>query len=304
MTTHVHAVWRIPTVLGWFVVASAPAALIGCWNLGNQRIDDVEGWRAVLFGAVEVVPLMAVALAVSGLWAAAFARLRQKPMDPGWFMSAWLYVLLLPPTVTPAVTAVGMSFGAVVGAHIFGGSGRYLVSPALLGVLFVHFSFPEFGQSGLALEDGVLVDHLVGSVPGTIGGTSALACLFGAALLGAVGVISWRVIAGGILGVILASLLVDAGSDDPVAGLAWYWHLVVGNFAFALVFLATDPSTGPLTRGSRWLYGGLIGLLTVVIRTLDPAHPEGTLFAVLLAGLAIPVLDYLVVRRYRLRTTS
>ena len=333
LTTYVHSAWRASTVLGWFVLASIPAAVIGIWNLGDQiqqavaagDLTDFPGWgsyltpvadsvssvivAAFLLGLGYVLPLIAVALAVSGFWAAVFARLRQRAMDPGWIMSAWLFVLLIPPSVTPAVAALGMSFGVIVGAHIFGGSGRYLVSPALLGVLFIHFSYPEFAASGdwqsvIAMEPGSLFDHLLGNVPGTVGGTSALACLVGAALLSARGIAPWRILLGGVIGVVFTSLCVNALGDDPVTDLGWYWHLVVGNFAFALVFLATDPTAAPLTRSSRWLYGGLIGLLTVTIRTLDPSHPEGTLFAVLLASLSLPVIDYFVVRRYRLGTSA
>lgn len=337
MSVHLRAARDTGTVLGWFVIASLPAAALGTWNLGRQMLDATasgiiaapDGWRealasglggssplahALVLGAAHFLPLFVVALAVAGLWNSLFARMRQRPLDPGWIMSAWLFVLLLPPSVTPAAAALGMSFGAVVGAHVFGGTGRYLVSPALLGVLFVQFSFPTFSQSGLALEgSGVatgwqalsvgqgagFADHLLGRVPGSIGGVSALACVLGALVLLLARVISWTVLAGAVLGVaVMAGCLSILGSESLLS-LPWHWHLVAGSFPFVLVFLATDPTTAPLTREARWAYGGLIGALTVLIRSLDPAHPEGSLFAVLLAMLVLPVLDHWAIRRYR-----
>ena len=128
---------------------------------------------------------------------------------------------------------------------------------------------------------------------------STLACLFGAAYLIYAGAVSWRVLAGAVAGV--ASTAIVCGwliADNSAAALPWYAHLVLGNLAFALVFIATDPSSGPLTRTSRWIYGGAIGAFTVCIRVLDPGHPEGTLFAILLAALSVPLLDYLAIRRY------
>jgi Na+-transporting NADH:ubiquinone oxidoreductase subunit B len=208
-----------------------------------------------------------------------------------------------------------MSFGAIVGQHIFGGSGRYIVSPALLGVLFVHFSYPTFSQLALPFDSAFKPDwhqvvasgigqeawlpHLLGTAPGAIASGSALACVAGAVALVAARVASWRVIAGGVIGLFAASLIVGWSASGPVADLPWYWHLVLGNFAFALVFIATDPSAAPVTRPARWLFGGAIGMLTVLIRTLDPAHPEGTLFAVLLAALALPLMDHLALSRHR-----
>jgi Na+-transporting NADH:ubiquinone oxidoreductase subunit B len=343
MTTFIHSGWRVETILRWFILASIPAALVGAWNLGDQTLDALTAgvlpapsdwrtalvpsspsdsalpWRALLLGLSYMVPLLVVSLAASRICAEVFARVRGRAVDPGWLMSGWLFVLLLPPSVTLPVAAIGMSFGAIVGAQIFGGTGRYLISPALLGVLFIHFSFPEFAASGLpvegsdvggdwamvaAREAGPFTNHLIGTIPGSIGGTSALACLAGLALLLAVGAAPWRIVAGAVLGSVVASILLGASVDEPFAELPWYWHLAAGNFAFAVSFLATDPSTGPLTRASRWLYGGAIGLLTVAIRVLDPSHPEGTLFAILLAGLALPVIDFWVMRRYRLGASS
>ena len=210
MRPHLQASWQTRSVLSWFVIASIPAAAVGAWNLGWQvllavhggQVDTFGGWRAglvaladpaapegepllaVLLGLSYLAPLALVTLSTSALWAWIFARARQRDMDPGWFMSGWLLLLLLPPAVTPLVAALAMSFGAIVGQHIFGGSGRYLVSPALLGVLFVHFSYPAFGQLALPFDSALSPDwpqvvasgigqeawlaHLLGTAPGGI----------------------------------------------------------------------------------------------------------------------------------------
>lgn len=330
-----------------FVLASLPAALFGTWNLGWQTLLAIEdgvvasvpAWLGTLAAAAEpsavtdpsvtgervliaaaiglgaVLPLLAVTLGTSAFWAAVFARLRKRPVDPGWLPAAWLLLLLLPPGTTLGVAALAASFAAVVGLHIFGGTGRYLVSPAVLGVLFVHFSYPELAASAIAVPGPVVADWslavgsdgaapgmvhaLVGIVPGAIGTTSTLACLFGALVLVATRIASWRVFAGAGVGLLVCWALLAWGSDDPLARMEVWRHVLLGNFAFALAFLATDPSPAPLLRGTRWLYGALFAALTVIIRVLDPVHPEGSLFALLLAGLAVPLMDHLALRRYR-----
>lgn len=341
MRPHVHAAWQTRSVMRLFVLASLPAAVLGTGNLGWQtllaieagRVESVPAWLGELAAMAEtsamggrllvaaamglgvVLPLLVVTLGAAGFWAAVFARARNRPVDVGWLPGAWLLVLLLPPATTPAVAALAASFAAVVGLHIFGGTGRQLVSPALLGVLFVHFSYPELATSVLPVPAPVITDWamavgsggaqpgtmpaLIGIVPGAIGTTSTLACLFGAALLVAVRVASWRVLAGAGVGLLVSWAVLRGLADDPLARLEVWQHLLLGNFAFALAFLATDPSPAPLLRGTRWLYGGLFGALTVIIRVLDPAHPEGSLFALLLAGLSVPLMDHLALRRYR-----
>ena len=332
-----------------FVFASIPVWLVGLWNLGYQALQvlattegaALSGWQGTFYDAmfaapdstasVSVIacfvlgllyhlPLLVVALVVTALWELLFARVRGRGIDPAWLMTAWLFVLLLPPAVSPLLAAVAVSFGAVLGAHIFGGTGRYLLSPALLGVLFLHFSYPGFVQAALPVTgfsgtttwatvatEGVASTVGLGTVflgreLGAMATGSALACLAGAIYLAYVGAASWRTLAGALGGLVLGATLVNLfAGDDPAWGIPWYWHLALGNFSFAVAFLATDPSVGPLTRPARWGYGALIGLLTIVIRVVDPAHPEGTLYAIVLAGLTVPLLDYLVVRRYRMR---
>ncbi|NIP15964.1 MAG: hypothetical protein GWM88_15040 [Pseudomonadales bacterium] len=325
-----------PGLLACFVVATLPAWAIGVWNTGQRLMADGSGsetgsWqvgmlaalgidadpKAVLaclvLGLLHFVPLLLAVLATSAFWALVFARKRQKVVDPGWLVSAWLLVLLVPPSTTPLLAVLATSFGVVLGSHIFGGTGKYLVSPALLGVLFLHFSYPGLLQDASEADGWVLlaaggddvIGFFLGREAGGVATGSALACAVGAAYLVRMGAASWRTIAGAILGVAAAAAAVNlTAGDDPAWRVPWYAHLTVGYLAFGVAFLATDPSAAPLTRPARWAHGLLIGALTVVIRVLDPMHPEGSLYALLLAGLSVPLLDYLVVRRHRVRTRS
>lgn len=337
---HVRSSVTTGRLLGGFVVASLPAMLIGLWNLGYQTLAAAEslpverlaGWpwsvmRALgldpsadavvacfSFGLLQLAPLFVTVIAVAYGWERIIASRRQRAVDPGWFMTAWLLVLLLPPATPVLLAAVAMSFAAVIGAHVFGGTGRYLVSPALLGVLFLHFSYPGFVAAALPLpglelatswalvaaEGPGTLDFIAvfaGAELGAVGAVSAAACLLGGVYLVRAGAASARTLLGGLIGLVAVALLANLfGPADAAWQVPWYWHLALGNFAFALVFLATDPTTTPLTPAGRWAHGVLIGMLTVMLRVVDPSHPEGTLFAVLLAGLAVPLMDHLALR--------
>ena len=276
-------------LLIWYFVATLPLALAGLWR-SEDTSERLGAWLS----------LLGVSLAAALLWEGVFARYKSVPVDPTWFTAAWLFALLLPGSTPLWLAGVAISFGLLIGHHIFGGLGRTLVHPALLGVLFVHFGYPSVGavaDFGPVSSDGYWPGHFVSHPGATLASASALACLGGALVLVRTGAASWRTLLGGLLGTALAgglgNVLAETGS---LAAQPWYWHLVVGNLAFGIVFLATDPSTAALTRPGRWFHGLVAGSLTVLIRLMDPAHPDGALFAILLAGLSVPVMDYLVVR--------
>ena len=218
-----------------------------------------------------------------------------------------------------------MTFAMVVAKGIYGGTGRYIVSPPVLGLCFLTFSYPDLlfstgawipvpGYQELTtielavLEGGVraleLVDYdwwslFIGNQPGPMGVTSAMACLLGAAWLIFTGSGSWRIMARSLLGLMLTVLLLDAvgPADDPMFDTPWYWHAVIGGWAFGTVFLATDPMAAATTRPGRWVFGLLVGLLTVIVRLTNPAYFEGVVFAILLASMFAPLCDYFVVER-------
>jgi len=217
---------------------------------------------------------------------------------------------------------LGISFGVVIGKEIFGGTGKNFLNPALTGRAFLFFAYPAQisgnsvwtavdGFSGAtalsrAAEGGVAAvsqmtswfSAFLGTIPGSMGETSTLACLFGALVLVVSGIGSWRIMLSGLLGAgILSSLflLVDS-STNPMFGLGPLWHLVLGGFAFGLVFMATDPVSGAMTEGGQWLYGVLIGSLCILIRVVNPAFPEGMMLAILFGNVFAPLIDQLVLK--------
>jgi Na+-transporting NADH:ubiquinone oxidoreductase subunit B len=313
---------RLPNTL---FTATLPAALVGIYNLGTQvtsrPLDPTSAWQlallerlglepaesslahALLLGAAFLMPLLLTALLVSRAWAEAFARWRRQPVDRGWFVAAWLYSLLLPATLPLHFAALGLSFGLLFGCYAFGGSSRYIVNPALLGVIFLTIGYPQLmsetqwlpgtntpstraaimADSTAALDDRNWLLAFLGREIGALGTTSAAACLLGALWLLTRRAASWRILLAGCVGLTLAGTL---GGTLP-----WDWHFALGNFAFALAFIATDPTTQPRTNGGSVMFGALFGALTVVLRVANPEHPEGTWPALLLAALCIPLLD-------------
>jgi Na+-transporting NADH:ubiquinone oxidoreductase subunit B len=262
---------------------------------------------------------------------------RRKRVDEGLLYIAWFVALMMPANAPLYQVAHGMSFGIVIGKLIYGGSGRYLVNPAMFAIAFLVFSYSElmFGKGAwvpvpgydqptvmeLITEEGGLkvvasVDYswwqlFLGDQPGAVGVVSILGAAIGAVFLILTGMASWRVIAGALLGLIGVSLLCNAiAPDHLILSIPWYWHLVLGGFAFGTVFIATDPVTGAMTEPGRWGYGLLVGGLTIVIRLGNVSYYEAIIFAILLASLFSPLIDFVVVqlnirrRRLRLRETA
>ena len=224
---------------------------------------------------------------------------------------------------------MGITFGIVIGKEIFGGTGKNFLNPALTGRAFIYFAYPTqlsgdkvwiagisdnlvmpSGYSGatplgVAAEQGLpgltssftWFDAFIGNIPGSVGETSVIAISIGLIILLLTKVASYRIILGTLTGmIIMSSLLNFIGSDtNPMFLVPWYWHLVVGSFAFGLVFMATEPVSGAGTNLGRWIYGGLIGVMVVLIRVVNPAFPEGMMLAILFANLIAPVIDHMVV---------
>jgi len=290
-----------------------------------------------LTGLYFVLPIILVSYAVGFFWETLFAAIRKHPISEGLLVTGLLYPLTLPPDMPLWQVAVGMSFGIVIGKEIFGGTGRNIFNPALTARAFVFFAYPA-QMSGdavwVAVRDkaGQAVDAvtgatplsftelaapfnsiqellhangftlsklLLGHYPGTIGGTSALFCLMGAAFLILLGVANYRIIVGGIIG-----LLAMAGVLNLFAGpsaLPWFgvnpiYHLLSGGFAFGIAYMATDPVSGPGTSRARWVYGFLIGVLTILIRVFNPAFPEGIMLAILFMNLFAPLMETTEIR--------
>ena len=340
----------VQRVWNYFVMASLPTWLIGTWSLGHQTnlaitalgLDEVPGWRAgvlsqfgigfdafnafacFMHGFLYFLPIFAVALLVGAFWQALFAKIRRSEPDEGLLVIAWFLALLMPATAPMYQVAVGMTFGIVVGKLIFGGSGRYLFNPALLGMTFLVFSYPTlmYGENPwvpvagydqptvlelVKEEGGIKViaavgynfwHMFVGNQPGPIGIVSSLGALLGAVFLIWTGMASWRVMAGALIGLILTAMLFNVvAPEDPLFSVPWYWQLAMGGVMFGVVFIATDPVAGPITDPGRWAFGLMVGVLTVMIRAANPAYYEGVLFAILLACVFAPLIDYVAIER-------
>ncbi|WP_375753043.1 NADH:ubiquinone reductase (Na(+)-transporting) subunit B [Vibrio sp. HN007] len=287
------------------------------------------GWGTkMLLGATYFLPIYAVVFAVGGFWEVLFCIVRKHEVNEGFFVTSILFALIVPPTLPLWQAALGITFGVVVAKEIFGGTGRNFLNPALAGRAFLFFAYPaqisgdvvwvaadgfsgatalsQWAQGGAASlvnnitgETITWMDAFIGNIPGSIGEVSTLALMIGAAMIVYMGIASWRIIAGVMIGMIATSFLFNIiGSDtNPMFSMPWHWHLVLGGFAFGMFFMATDPVSASFTNKGKWAYGILIGLMCVLVRVVNPAYPEGMMLAILFANLFAPLFDYYVVEK-------
>lgn len=288
--------------------------------------DPGSIWDCFWHGAMYYIPIYATVFIVGGFWEVLFAVKRGHEVNEGFFVTSILFALIVPPDIPLWQAALGITFGVVVGKEVFGGTGKNFLNPALAGRAFLFFAYaPQMsgdsvwtavdGFSGATalsqLADGGLpallattgepltwMDAFIGRMQGSIGETSTLAILIGAVILLVTRVASWRIMAGVMLGMIAFSTLLNliGSQTNPFFATPWYWHLVVGGFAFGMVFMATDPVSASMTNTGKWIFGALIGVMTVMIRVLNPAYPEGVMLAILFANLFAPLIDNFVVR--------
>ncbi len=338
--SHVRDVIDLKRIMIWVVYALVPCVFMALYNTGFQAnsalagsgTGHVEGWRGAVLayldvgvdpasilacmvhGALYFLPLYGITLAVGGLWEALFAAVRKEDISEGFLVTSLLFPLTLPPDIPLWQAALGISFGVVIGKEIFGGTGRNIFNPALMGRAFLFFAYPAqiSGDAVWVAVDGVTratplaeaadpslgisvswMDAFLGIIPGSMGETSALACLIGAVVLIISGVASWRIMLSTVAGLLsLAAVLYFAGSTgNPMFMLSPHWHLVLGGFAFGTVFMTTDPVSGAMTEKGQYLYGLLIGGLTVLIRSINPGYPEGIMLAILFANMMAPIID-------------
>jgi Na+-transporting NADH:ubiquinone oxidoreductase subunit B len=312
------------TAMAAMGVEAAPGwrgTLLALLGAGEYQADSL--WDNLWHGAAYFVPIYLVTMAAGGFWEVLFATVRNHEVNEGFFVTSILFALTLPPAIPLWQVALGISFGVVIGKEVFGGTGKNFLNPALTGRAFLFFAYPGEisgeavwtavdGFTGatplmLATEGGVAAirdagitwwSAFFGTIQGSIGATSTLLILLGAAVLIHTGVASWRIMAGVLVGVIATALAFNlVGSATNAAfGLPWHWHLVLGGLAFGLVFMATDPVSASMTETGKWVYGGLIGVMTVLIRVLNPAYPEGIMLAILFGNLSAPLIDWFVVQ--------
>ena len=288
--------------------------------------DPGSLWDNLVYGAAYYVPIYLVVFAVGGFWEVLFAIVRKHEINEGFFVTSILFTLIVPPDIPLWQAALGISFGIVVGKEVFGGTGKNFLNPALTGRAFLFFAYaPQMsgdavwtavdGFSGATPLGQIAANGLpaiaqataseltwlqafLGQMQGSIGETSTLAILLGATVLLVTRIASWRIMLGVFLGMCATATLFNSIGSDTNPGFAtpWYWHLVLGGFAFGMVYMATDPVSASMTNQGKWVFGGLIGFMIVVIRVVNPAYPEGTMLAILFANLFAPLIDYFVVR--------
>lgn len=308
------------------------AALAG-WRHDLIRLlgvgyDPASALANFVHGALYFLPLYVVTMAVGLAWEVTFSIVRRIEVNEGFFVTGILYVLILPPTTPLWQAALGISFGVVLAKEVFGGTGMNFINPALAARAFLFFAYPaeiSGDKVWTAVPEGAAVDGFsgatllaqmrvmtqpfedagfswwnafVGLEPGSMGETSALAALLGAVLLLVTKIASWRTMAGVALGTIAMALVFNAigSATNPWFGVPFWWHMVLGGWAFGTVFMATDPVTSPFSETGKWVYGFLIGALVVLIRVVNPAYPESMMLVILFMNVMAPVIDYGFVR--------
>ena len=300
---------------------------IGGWRINlllltGLGINPTSIISNVSHGLLYFLPIYITTLLAGGVCEVVFATIRGHEVNEGFLVSSMLFALTLPASTPLWQVALGIAFGVVVAKEVFGGTGKNFLNPALTGRAFLYFAYPAYmsGDSiwtpvdgfsgatslGLSALEGyeslsnygiTWTDAFLGTIQGSLGETSTLACAIGLCFLLLTKIANYRMVVGCLFGMIaFSSFLNWIGSDtNPMFSMPWYWHLVVGSYAFGLVFMVTEPVSGSHTNVGRYIYGTLIGFMVVMIRVLNPAFPEGMMLAILFGNIFAPLIDHFVV---------
>jgi Na+-transporting NADH:ubiquinone oxidoreductase subunit B len=310
------------------IIAMLPALLFGIWNTGYQHFlslgQQADLGQIILYGLIKVIPIVAVSY-IAGLGVEfIFAQYRGHEVNEGFLVSGMLIPLVMPVDVPLWMVAIATIFSVIIGKEAFGGTGMNIFNPALLARSFIFFAYPAqitgdtIWTGGLTKGEGVidgfsgatplakaasgaidqipsLHDLFFGFIPGSIGETSKLAILIGAAILIITGIGSWRIMLAGLLGGVTMTLIFNAFAANAYMTLSPLTQVMMGSFMFGMVFMATDPVTASQTNRGKWIYGFLAGLFAIMIRVFNPAYPEGVMLSILLMNAFAPLIDYYVV---------
>ena len=315
------------------IATTSYSLLSGDWHyalaqlLGASLGSDAGIYSMMVIGAVYFLPIYIVVFAVGGFWEVLFCIVHHKEINEGFFVTSIVFALVVPATMPLWQAALGISFGVVIGKEVFGGTGRNFVNPALCGRAFLFFAYPasisgtncwvpvdgfsgatplaQWAEGGLsALKDTAgntinWMDAFIGNIPGSIGEGSTLMILVGALIILTTGVASLRIMVGILIGAFLTATLFNyIGSEtNNMFSMPFEWLAVLGGFAFGTVFMATDPVSSSFTSKGKWAFGILIGVMVILIRTVNPAYPEGMMLAILFANCFAPLFDYLATKR-------
>jgi len=295
---------------------------ISLMQLTGIGLDPQSLISNIFHGLLYFLPIYLTTLIAGGICEVTFATIRGHEVNEGFLVSSMLFALTLPASTPLWQVALGIAFGVVVGKEVFGGTGKNFLNPALTGRAFLYFAYPAYmsGDSiwtpvdgfsgatslGIAASEGyeslsnygiTWMDAFLGTIQGSLGETSTLAIAIGLCFLLLTKIANYRMVVGCLVGMIVFSSFLNwIGSDtNPMFSMPWYWHLVIGSYAFGLVFMVTEPVSASHTNTGRYIYGALIGFMVVMIRVLNPAFPEGMMLAILFGNIFAPLIDHFVV---------
>ncbi|WP_421754213.1 NADH:ubiquinone reductase (Na(+)-transporting) subunit B [Croceimicrobium sp.] len=320
------------------VMAMVPALLFGMWNAGNLHYtalglaETMTFGDKFLWGAMKIVPMLIVSYGVGLGVEFIFCIIKKHSIQEGYLVSGMLIPLIMPIDIPLWMVAVSVIFAVVIGKEVFGGTGMNILNPALTARAFAFFAYPTYmsgdkvwintsADAGQSVVDGFsgatvlgsyatggdvqysVWDMFMGFIPGSIGETSTLAILIGAAILLYTGIASWRIMLSGVIGALAMGYLFNAFAPYAISpeqqsfmSIDGWQHLIMGGFAFGIVFMATDPVSAAQTNRGKWIYGFLVGFFAIMIRVFNPAYPEGIMMAILFMNVMAPLIDHYVIQ--------
>ncbi|XOD69569.1 MAG: NADH:ubiquinone reductase (Na(+)-transporting) subunit B [Flavobacteriales bacterium AspAUS03] len=317
------------------VIALIPCLFFGSYNTGYQHYSQIGGgtslWNCFLFGMGKILPLIAVSYGVGLSIEFLFATIRKHEVNEGYLVTGLLIPLIIPADIPLWMLASAVIFTVVISKEAFGGTGMNVLNPALVARAFLFFAYPKeisgdkvwvsgsdvdgiSGESSIGFlanaKDQVelaqqivlhnipisVQDMFLGFIPGSFGETSVVAILLGAILLIFTGIGSWRIMLSALIGASVIGLLFNAWGANALMAFPWWQHLLVGGFAFGIVFMATDPVSAAQTETGKWIYGFFVGFFSILIRIFNPAYPEGVMMAILLMNIFAPIIDHFVIQ--------
>ena len=304
------------------IIALIPALFYGIYNTGFQYLIQLKAdftfIDALVHGSFKIIPMIIVSYVVGLTIEFAFAVYRGHEVNEGYLVTGMLVPMIMPVDIPLWMVAVSVAFAVIIAKEAFGGTGMNILNPALTARAFAFFAYPTYMSgnkvwvSEASMLDGVsgetilgslaagqqvnysILEMFSGSIPGSIAETSTLWILVGALILVATGVGSWRIMAGGVIGASIMGLLFNLWGANSLMSFNWMNHLIVGGFAFGIVFMATDPVSAAQTQKGKWIYGILVGIFCIMIRVFNPAYPEGVMLAILLMNVFAPTIDHYV----------
>ena len=304
------------------IVALLPALVYGIYNTGYQFFiqtqKDFTFLDAFIHGSIKIIPMIIVSYVVGLTIEFAFAVYRGHEVNEGYLVTGMLVPMIMPVDIPLWMVALSVAFAVVIAKEAFGGTGMNILNPALTARAFAFFAYPTYMSgnkvwvSEAGMVDGVsgetilgslaanqqinysILDMFLGSIPGSIAETSTLWILVGAIILIFTGVGSWRIMVGGIAGASIMGILFNFWGANSLMSFSWINHLIVGGFAFGIVFMATDPVSAAQTQKGKWIYGFLVGIFCIMIRVFNPAYPEGVMLAILLMNVFAPTIDHYI----------